>query len=95
MIYIPVVLSLLAVAVLGIGLPRARRFRRPPLFTLGLILVAAGLMAAWILPLLVAAVLPNGQSRWIVQLLAFLAAVSVFGGGLNLMSRADVPADEE
>ena len=95
MTYLPVVLSLAAIAVLCIGLPRARGFRQPLRFTIGLVLVATGLMAFWILQVLVAWRVPNAELRWVLHILAFVVSVSLFGGGLKAMSQANNTARDD
>ena len=71
MTYVPVVLSIVAIAVLWIGLPRARHFRQPFRFTLGLVLVAVGLMSLWIFQVLVAVGDMDSELRWVLHIVAF------------------------
>jgi hypothetical protein len=95
MTYLPVILSLAAVAILWIGLPRARRFRQPFRFRIGLVFVAAGLICLWLLQLLVASGVTNAELRWILHILAFVVAVSLFGGGLRAISQANNTARDD
>lgn len=95
MIYLPVVLSVLAVAVLWIGLPRARRFRQPHRFTIGLALVAAGLMSFWVLQVMVAKGVADADLRRLLHIAAFVVSVSLFGGGLQALSQANNTARDD
>jgi uncharacterized protein involved in response to NO len=95
MTYLPIVLSIAAIAVLWIGLPRARRVRQPLRFTMGLVFVAAGLMALWMLQVLVAAGVADPELRWVLHILAFVVAVSLFGGGLKALSQANNTARDD
>jgi hypothetical protein len=94
-IYVPIVLSIAAIVVLWIGLPRARHSRQPPRFTIGLILVAAGLMALWILQIVVAVGVPDGKLRWILHILVFLVSVSLLGSGIKALSQANNTARDD
>lgn len=95
MVYLPIVLSLVTLAILWIGLPRARRFRQPHRFTLGLVMVAIGLMSLWILQVVVATRVADLQLRSILHIVAFVVAVSVFGGGLKTISQANNTARDD
>jgi hypothetical protein len=95
MSHLPIVLSVVAVAILCIGLPRARRVRQPSRFTLGIILVAAGLVSLWTLQVLVARRATEAELRWVLHIIAFLVSVSLFGGGLQAISRANNTARDD
>jgi high-affinity Fe2+/Pb2+ permease len=95
MTYLPIVLSIAAIAVLWIGLPRARRVRQPSRFTIGLVLVAAGLMASWTLQVLVAVGVADPELRWVLHILGFVVAASLFGGGLKALSQANNTARDD
>jgi len=95
MTYLPVVLSVLAIAVLWIGLPRARQFRQPSRFSLGLVLVAAGLLSLWMLQVLVAIGVMDPELRWVLHIVAFVVSVSLFGGGMRAISQANNTARDD
>jgi hypothetical protein len=91
---LPVVLSLLAAAVLAFGLPRASRFRQPDRARGGLVAVAAGLVALWLLPACVL-VVGGGELQGILFILALVVAAGVLGGGLEWLRRANnTPRDD-
>ena len=93
----PVVLSVLAIAVLRFGWPWANRFRNPSRFRFGLVLIAAGLVGLWLLPagLYVAGGRIDTQLKGYLYLLAMVAAAGVVGGGAETIRRANnTPNDD-
>jgi hypothetical protein len=62
---------------------------------MGLVFVAAGLMAFWILQLLVVVGVPDAELRWVLHILAFVVAVSLFGGGMKAISQANNTARDD
>jgi hypothetical protein len=95
MSHLPIVLSVLAGAILLVGLPRARHFRQPFRFTIGLVLVAAGLVSSWILQVLVATQVRHPELRWVLHIVAFVFSVSLFGGGMKAVSQANNTARDD
>ena len=92
---LPAVLSLLALAVLRLGLPRAPRYRRPGRWRVGVVLTAVGLVAVWLLPALVLKIVDNPDLDGILLVLAVALGMSVLGGGLQAMSKADNTARDD
>ena len=86
---VPAVLTLLAAAVLVIGLRQARRFRRPGRFRTGAILTALGLVCAWALPAAVLVAVDRQEYEMLLLVAALFPGVSLLGAGIDAMGRAD------
>lgn len=86
----------LAVAILAIGLPLARRFRRPERFRMGVVLVALAFVTFWPLQYLAASFdLPFWEYKAVLHGLAFFLSLCVLSGGLETMRRAgNAPHDD-
>ena len=86
----------LAVAILAIGLPLARRFRRPERFRTGVVLVAVAFATFWPLQYLAASFdLPFSEYEAVLHGLALFTSVCLLSGGLETMRRAsNTPHDD-
>jgi hypothetical protein len=86
----------LAAVILAIGLPLARRFRRPERFRAGVVLVALAFATFWPLQYLAASFdLPFPEYEAILHGLAFFISVCLLSGGLETMRRAsNTPHDD-
>ena len=86
----------LAVATLAIGLPLARRFRRPERFRTGVVLVAVAFATFWPLQYFAASFdLPFWEYQAVLHGLAFFISVCLLSGGLETMRRAgNTPHDD-
>jgi hypothetical protein len=82
-------LTAAAVMVLWFGLPRAPRYRQPGRWRIGVVMTASGLVAIWLLPMVVLAMVDHPQLDGILALLAGACGMGVLGGGLQAMSKAD------
>ena len=92
---VPAVLTLLAAAVLVVGLRQARRFRRPGRFRAGVIATAFGLVCVWALPAAVLIAMDRQDYEMLLLIAALFVAASLLGAGINAMSRANnTPRDE-
>ena len=86
----------LAVAILAIGLPLARRFRRPERFRIGVVLVAVAFATFWPLQYLAASFdLPFWEYQAVLHGLAFFISVCLLSGGLETMRRASNTAHDD
>jgi hypothetical protein len=80
---------ILAVAVLAIGLPLARRFRRPARFRVGVVLVAVAFATLWPLQFLAASFdLPFWEYNAFLHGLALFISLCLLSGGLETLRRA-------
>jgi hypothetical protein len=86
----------LAVAILAIGLPLARRFRRPGRFRTGVVVLALAFATFWPLQYLAASFdLPFWEYEAVLHGLAFFISLCLFSGGLETMRRAsNTPQDD-
>lgn len=92
---VPVILSVLAVAVLGFGRPQARRCRRPGRFRAGVIATALGLVCLWLLPASVALTVGDSDVELLLLIGALIISGSLLGGGLEAIRRANnTPGDD-
>jgi hypothetical protein len=93
---LPIVLTMFAVAVLWVGLPRAPRYRRPGRWRAGIIMTSLGLIGLWLLPAGVFIFVGNTQIDGLLFILALVCAAGVLGGGLQALSRANnTPTDDQ
>jgi len=92
---LPAVLSLLALAVLRLGLPPAPRYRRPGRWRVGVVMTAVGLVAVWLLPAIVLMIVENQDLDGILLVLAVALGMGVLGGGLQAMSKANNTASDD
>lgn len=83
------VLAAAAACLVGFGLPRARRFRHPGRFRAGVVASALGLIGLWLFPALAAVIVDDSLLRVAAMLGALFVAVSLLGGGITAMSRAN------
>jgi hypothetical protein len=86
---LPMVLTMLAVAVLQVGLPRAPRYRRPGRWRAGVIMTALVLISIWLLPAGVFMFVGNTQIEGLLFILALVCGAGVLGGGLQALSKAN------
>jgi hypothetical protein len=88
---LPVVLSVVGLAGLYWGWPRAHTYRSPERYRTGLVLVAAGLIDLWLLPLGLYMILStvDTELQGLLYLLALFCAAGPLGGGLDMISRAN------
>ena len=91
----PFALSALALAILCIGLPFARRFRRPRRYIIGIVLIALSLLSFWPLQGIIFAAVEQWEARWMLQILAVVFSVSLLGGGLGAVSKANNSARDD
>ena len=84
---IAVGLSLLAALLAFVGFWYSHKSRRPQLFKTGASLAALGIMLLWLLPLWLVG---TERGAWAMPMFiaVLFVAVSVLGGGLQLMRRA-------
>ena len=84
---ISILLSLLAALLVLAGFKFSAKSRRPRLFRTGASVTATGIMLLWLLPFWL---LGAERGVWAMPLLigVLFVAVSVLGGGLELMRRA-------
>ena len=96
LLMLPGVLPLLAVAVLVLGLPRARRVRRPARYGFGVITTAAALVCFSLIPRYAKYVHARGvDQEWFWQLLGLVVPFVLLGIGLNAMAGANnTPRDD-
>jgi hypothetical protein len=93
---VPMVLTMLAVAVLWVGLPRAPRYRRPGRWRAGIIMTALGLISLWLLPAGVFVFGGNTPIDGLLFILAMVFGAGVLGGGLQALSKANnTPSDDQ
>jgi hypothetical protein len=86
----------LAAAILAIGLPLARRFRRPERFRTGVVLVALGVATFWPMQYLAASFdLPFWEYEAVLHGLAFFISMCLLSGGLETMRRASNTAHDD
>jgi len=87
---------ILAVVVLAVGLPLARRFRQPARFRTGVVVVAIALVTAWPLQYLAASFdLPFWEYNAALHALALFVSLCLLSGGLETMRRAsNTPEDD-
>lgn len=79
----------LAAAILAIGLPLARRFRRPKRFRTGVVLLALAFVTFWPLQYLAASYDPPfWEYKAVLHGLAFFISLCLLSGGLETMRRA-------
>jgi drug/metabolite transporter (DMT)-like permease len=93
------VLLALAGAVLAIGLPLRRRFRRRRQYVAGVIAVAVGLVSLWVLPAIVIINVPGmahgSELELPLLILALFIGGGILGGGANAISKANnTPRDD-
>jgi hypothetical protein len=90
------ILPALTAAILVIGLPLARRFRRPDRFRTGVVLVALAVATFWPLQYFAASFdLPYWEYEAALHGLAFFISVCLLSGGLETMRRAsNTPHDD-
>jgi hypothetical protein len=87
---LPGVLPLLAVAVLVLGLPRARRVRRPVRYGFGVITTSAALVCFSLIPRYAKYVHARGvDEEWFWQALGLLVPFLLLLAGLQAMAGAD------
>ena len=92
---LPGVLPLMAVAVLVLGLRRARRVRRPARYGFGVIVTAAALVCFSLIPAYARYVHARGvDEEWFWQLLGLIVPFVLLGVGLSAMARAKTPRDD-
>ena len=98
MIYLaPIMLTVGGLAVLYWGWPRARKYLSPECYRIGLVLVAAGLLGIWLIPMSLYLILSgvDTELQGICYLLALFFAAGLVGGGLDMIRRANTrPQDE-
>ena len=87
---LPGVLPLLAMAVLVLGLRRARRVRRAVRYRFGVIATAAALVCFSLIPAYAKYVHARGvDEEWFWQLLGLVVPFVLLGIGLNAMAQAN------
>src|SRR5688572_868851 len=87
---LPGVLPLFAVAVLFLGLRRARKVRHPARYGFGVIVTAAAVVCFSLIPAYAKHVHARGvDEEWFWQLLGLAAPFVLLGVGLSVMARAD------
>src|SRR5688572_3072607 len=86
---LPAVLSVLALVVLRLGLPRAHRHRRPGRWRAGIIMTALGLVSVWLLPVGVIMFVDNTEIDGLLFILALACGAGVLGGGIEALRTAD------
>jgi hypothetical protein len=96
---VAVILSLLALAVVGFGLPRAPKCRQPERWRSGVVATAVGLVLLWVLPLTAMAAGAKGlvprELGVVLVIAALVVAVSLIGGGMDAMAKANnTPKDD-
>lgn len=93
---LPGVLPLLALAVLVLGLPRARRARRPIRYRFGVISTAAGLLGFSLLRPYARYIHARGADpEWFWLLIGLLVPCFLIGSGLSALSQANnTPRDD-
>ena len=92
---IPVLLSALAVAILAVGLPFSARFLRRGRYIGGIIAVAVSLISLWLLQAIIAAFDVQSDTRWVLQIGAFVFSLCVFASGVGAVSKANnTPRDD-
>ena len=90
LLMLPGVLPALALAVVVLGLRRARRVRQPVRYTFGVIVTAAALICFSLIPTYAKYVHAGGfQEEWFWQLLGLVVPFVLFGIGLNVMASAN------
>lgn len=90
LLMLPGVLPLLAVAVLFLGLRRARRVRQPARYGFGVIVTAAALVCFSLIPAYAKYVHARGvDEEWFWQLLGLAVPFVLLGVGLNAMAWAN------
>ena len=96
LLMLPGVLPGLAVAVLVLGLPRARRVRRPIRYGFGVIATAAALVGFSLIPAYTKYVhARRPDEEWFWQLLGLVVPFVLLGIGLDAMARANnTPRDD-
>ena len=92
-------LCAMATAVLAIGLPLRRRFRRQRQYIAGLCAIAGGLVSFWVLPALTLAVVRRSSHRdeleMSLMMLALVVAGSILGGGASAVKKANNTARDD
>ena len=86
---LPVVLTVLALIVLWLGLPRAHRYRRPGRWRAGVMMTALGLVGVWLLPAGVLIVVDNTELEGLLFILAVFCGMGVLGGGIEALRTAN------
>ena len=90
LLMLPGVLPVFAVAVLVVGLPRARRVRRPARYRFGVIATAAALVCFSLVPTYAKYVHARRlDDEWFWQALGLAVPFSLLGIGLKAMASAD------
>lgn len=90
LLMLPGVLPLLALAVLVVGLPRARRTRRPARYGFGVVTAAVAVMCFSLIPMYAKYLHARGvDEEWFWQLLGLVVPFVVLGIGLNTMAQAN------
>ena len=91
----PVGLSALAMVVLGAGLPFSGKFRRRRRYIGGLISIAAGLISLWLLQIIVSVMDVQWETRWVLQIGAFILSFFLLASGVGAVSKANnTPRDD-
>jgi hypothetical protein len=92
---VPVVLFASALAVLAVGLPFSHRFIRRSRYITGLVLIAVSLAIFWPVHVVTSEWVVKWGIYGVLALLPFLVSVSLVGGGLGLISKANnTPRDD-
>ena len=92
---LPTGLSALAAIVLGAGLPFSGRFLRRQRYIGGLIAIAVGLISLWLLQLIVSILDVQWETRWVLQIGAFILSSFVLASGVGAVSKANnTPRDD-
>lgn len=86
---VPFVLTLAAIAVVNYGWPRANASKTPRRFRVGVIAIAAGLLALWVLPVVVALAVETMELRGILYMLCLVFAGALIAGGVENLLRAN------
>jgi hypothetical protein len=96
LLMLPGVLPLLAVAVLVLGLRRARRIRQPVRYSFGVIATAAALVCFSLIPVYAKYIHARGveETEWFWQLMGLVVPFVLLGIGLNAMARANTPRND-
>jgi len=93
--WIPLVLSLIGIAIPRLALSHAHEFRRPGRFRRGILLVSAGLIILGAAPLLLYWTIEDWQLRNYLLLVVLLVPFGMIGFGLYKIAQANTsPRDD-
>ncbi len=93
----PAWLTVLALLVLRLGWSRPSKYRNPSRYRTGVVMLAAGLICLWLVPVCLYLLTDGWQSelRWLVILLGFGLPMGLIGGGGEAIRKANNTPSED